>query len=208
MLRSALPPIIVTLPLLGGCAHRPLEPAAEDLSREASARIEEVSQASIAPTPGQTRMETSAIHPDNDPRYALPPAQSRSLTIYLDSQTFEYQEDDKVVASGPVSSGSAEHPTPAGNFRVLSKIKDKRSGKYTNYFDQNTPMPYSLQFYGPYFVHEGWLPGYADSHGCVRLQYEDARLLYNRIKVGDPVRVVAQGRARAQTPWGEQYPVF
>lgn len=208
MLRSALPPIIVILPLLGGCAHRPIEPAAEALSSEASARIKEVSQASIASTPGQTRMKVSAIHPDNDSRYNLPPAQSRALTIYLGSQTFEYVEDDRVVATGPVSSGSAEHPTPTGSFRVLSKIKDKRSGKYTNYFDQNTPMPYSLQFYGPYFIHEGWLPGYADSHGCVRLQYEDARLLFMRIKVGDPVRVVAQGRARAQTPWGEQYPVF
>ena len=48
-----------------------------------------------------------------------------------------------------------------GKFQVLSKDKDKRSSKYTNYYDDNTPMPYSLQFHGPYFIHEGWLPGYA-----------------------------------------------
>lgn len=137
---------------------------------------------------------------ETDPRYHVPPGQSRALTIYLGSQTFEYVEDDNVVASGPISSGSAEHPTPKGDFRVLSKIRDKRSGKYTNYFDQPTPMPYSLQFHGPYFVHEGWLPGYADSHGCVRLRYEDARLVYARIKVGDQVRVTGQGSARAETP--------
>lgn len=210
MVKRAIPSLILILPLLGGCAHRPIEPAAEDLGSQAGARIEEVSQASIASNPGpaQRRAKASARHPQNDPRYALPPAQSRGLTIYLGSQTFEYVEDDQVVASGPVSSGSAEHPTPTGSFRVLSKNKDKRSGKYTNFFDQNTPMPYSLQFYGPYFVHEGWLPGYADSHGCVRLQYEDARLLYNRMKIGDSVRVVAKGQARAQTPWGDQHPVF
>ncbi len=145
---------------------------------------------------------------ETDPRYHVPPGQARALTIYLGSQTFEYAEDDQVVASGPISSGSAEHPTPRGDFRVLSKIKDKRSGKYTNYFEQPTPMPYSLQFHGPYFVHEGWLPGYADSHGCVRLRYEDARLVYARIKVGDRVRVTDQGSARAETPSYELPLVF
>ena len=210
MAKRAFLSVLVTLPLLSGCAHRGIEPAPETLSSQAGAQIEEVSQASIASRqgPAQRRAEASARRPENDPRYALPPAQSRGLTIYLGSQTFEYVEDDQVVASGPISSGSAEHPTPTGSFRLLSKNKDKRSGKYTNFFDQNTPMPYSLQFKGPYFIHEGWLPGYADSHGCVRLQYEDARLLYNRMKIGDPVRVVAKGRARAQTPWGDQHPVF
>ena len=201
---------LLILPLVSGCAHRPVEPAAEPLSSQASEQIEEVSQTSVVPAPElrQSSLRASPIHPDKDPRYALPQAQSRVLTIYLGSQTFEYLEDDRVVASGLISSGSAEHPTPTGVFRVLSKDKDKRSGKYTNYFDQNTPMPYSLQFHGPYFIHEGWLPGHADSHGCVRLSYEDARLLFSRMKVGDPVRVAAQGQARAQAPWGDQYPVF
>jgi lipoprotein-anchoring transpeptidase ErfK/SrfK len=141
-----------------------------------------------------------------DPRYAFPPAQKRGLTIHLDSQTFEYREDDRVFASGPISSGSPLHPTPVGNFRVLSKQENKRSGKYTNYFDQNTPMPYSLQFHGPYFIHEGWLPGHADSHGCVRLRYEDAKLLFSRVKVGDPVQVKQGGRARPANPWGDHFP--
>jgi lipoprotein-anchoring transpeptidase ErfK/SrfK len=210
MVKRALLPVLTIPPLLAGCAHRGIDPAPETLGSQAGAQIEEVSQASIAPTrePTGTGVKATATHPDSDPRYHLPTAQSRALTIYLGSQTFEYVEDDQVVASGPVSSGSAEHPTPTGSFRVLSKDKDKRSGSYTNFFDQNTPMPYSLQFNGPYFVHEGWLPGYADSHGCVRLQYEDARLLYSRMKIGDSVRVVAKGRARAQTPWGDQHPVF
>lgn len=159
-----------------------------------------------SPTPQKARYVTVA--PEQDPRYGLPKAGSRALTIFLGSQTFEYIEDGQVVASGAVSSGSAEHPTPTGSFRVLSKDKDKRSGKYTNYFDENTPMPYSLQFHGPYFVHEGWLPGHADSHGCVRLSYEDARLLYARIKVGDPIVVKKEGRARDVRPSLYLFPVF
>ncbi len=170
--------------------------------------------AACAHQPQTPAMTTQAGRPiprgpaEEDPRYALPQANSRSLTIFLDSQSFEYVEDNRVLANGPLSSGSAEHPTPTGDFRVLSKEKNKRSGKYTNYFDQNTPMPYSLQFYGPYFVHEGWLPGYADSHGCVRLRYEDARFLFSRMKVGDQIRVTSRGGARTPNPWLDLFPVF
>jgi lipoprotein-anchoring transpeptidase ErfK/SrfK len=73
---------------------------------------------------------------------------------------------------------------------VLSKDADKRSGSYTNYFEQPTPMPYALQFYGPYYVHEGWIAGRPESHGCVRLHYEDAKFVFERIRVGDKVAVV------------------
>lgn len=208
MRKGVLPPFFLILPLLGGCAHRPVEPAAEAQRIPAGEQIAVPQQADpdADPVLRQATAKAARTRPDRDPRYALPEARSRSLTIYLGSQTFEYMEDDRVVASGPISSGSAQHPTPTGSFRVLSKDRNKRSGKYTNYFDQNTPMPYSLQFYGPYFIHEGWLPGHADSHGCVRLKYEDAKLLFSRVKVGDPVIVKRQGRARAANPFGDGYP--
>jgi hypothetical protein len=114
----------------------------------------------------------------------------RKLVIHLNKQRFEYSEGGTVVHTGQVTSGSAEHPTPKGAYRVLSKDLDKRSGSYTNYFDMPTPMPYSLQFNGPYYVHEGWVAGQPESHGCVRLHYEDARFVYERMKVGDPITVV------------------
>jgi hypothetical protein len=115
----------------------------------------------------------------------------RKLTIRLKSQRFEYAEGENIVHAGDVSSGSPEHPTPKGAFSVLSKEEDKVSRSYTNYFDLSTPMPYSLQFRGPYFVHEGWVAGQkrAESHGCVRLHYEDARFVYERMRVGDHIAV-------------------
>jgi lipoprotein-anchoring transpeptidase ErfK/SrfK len=144
--------------------------------------------------------EVSRVKPEDDPRYGLPPAQSRALNIFLDSQTFEYVEDDQVLLSGKVSTGTPQHPTPSGHFRVQSKSENKTSGKYTNYFNMPTPMPYSLQFHGPYFVHEGWVPDRPDSHGCVRLHYEDARLLFHRIRIGDPVSIEKEGVARVADP--------
>jgi lipoprotein-anchoring transpeptidase ErfK/SrfK len=120
---------------------------------------------------------------------SLPPAESRLLEINLATQGFRYYEDDRLVLAGPVSSGTPEHPTPSGSFRVLSKDKNKVSRSYTNYYGLPTPMPYSMQFRGPYFLHEGWVPGHADSHGCVRLHQEDARFLYGRMRVGDPIQI-------------------
>jgi lipoprotein-anchoring transpeptidase ErfK/SrfK len=130
---------------------------------------------------------------------ALPEADSRTLRIDLPAQGFRYFEDGRLVRSGPVSAGSAEHPTPTGEYRVQSKDADKVSHSYTNFFDLPTPMPYSLQFHGPYFIHEGWLPGYPDSHGCVRLHYEDARFLFERMKVGDAVVITGPERQRSPT---------
>lgn len=128
---------------------------------------------------------------------ALPPATSRTLRIDLGGQGFRYFEDGRLVRNGPISAGSAEHPTPTGEYRVQSKERDKVSHSYTNYFDRPTPMPYSLQFHGPYFIHEGWLPGYPDSHGCVRLRYEDAHFLFERMKVGDAVVITGPERRQS-----------
>ncbi len=229
MYRSTLAAILVLALTIGGCATQTTAPmtkapealGAGDQIAAGQTGADPASDRAASPEPpadwtteaptavSQTPKDLGPprIKPDKDPRYALPAGQKRTLTIFLGSQTFEYVEDERVVASGQVSTGTREHPTPAGSFRVLSKDANKRSGKYTNYFDENTPMPYSLQFYGPYFVHEGWIPGYADSHGCVRLHYEDARLLFARMRVGDSIQVKPQGAARQANPWADLLPL-
>jgi lipoprotein-anchoring transpeptidase ErfK/SrfK len=214
--------------LVAGCAHEsgsilarpePGQPGpdaavpalAEQPLQEGTVAPAEFTAPAAAPDAAEAKVvvkKPPRVKPEHDARYHLPLAGKRALNIYLGSQTFEYLEDEQVFLSGPISSGTREHPTPAGDYKVLTKIKDKRSGKYTNGLDENTPMPYSLQFNGPYFVHEGWVPGYADSHGCVRLLYEDARLLYDRIRIGDPVRVKVAGTARPEDPYSDQIPVF
>jgi len=218
-----LPPAVTALVLISaaGCATRtrapePQGPLPEGFARPAPSPASQVPAQAQAQAPEAAHDDEVSLaprrsnrpSPKHDPRYALPRGDERSLTIYLGSQTFEYVEDGQVISSGEVSSGSTEHPTPTGSFRVEGKERNKRSGKYTNYFDQNTPMPYSLQFHGPYFIHEGWIPGYADSHGCVRLHYEDARFLFDRMRIGDAVLVKSKGRARPASVWGDIFPVF
>jgi hypothetical protein len=119
----------------------------------------------------------------------LPEAESRELRFYLNRQMFDYFEDGELLVSGPISSGKAGHTTPTGTFSVLAKEKDKESSLYTNEVGTQAWMPYSIQFHGNYFIHEGWLPGYPASHGCIRLGHLQAKLLFERMKIGDPVTV-------------------
>jgi lipoprotein-anchoring transpeptidase ErfK/SrfK len=120
---------------------------------------------------------------------ALPEADTRAIKFYLGTQTFDYLENGEVLVSGPIASGKASSPTPTGKFRVLSKNKDKESSRYDNEIGTPAWMPYSMQFYGNYFLHEGYLPGQPASHGCIRLGHHHAKLLFERMKIGDPVVV-------------------
>jgi hypothetical protein len=180
----ALPLLLsIVLLWLAGCASQPYPPLPEDLSAPvrqpaAAASIEAVS----AERPFPQDVEPPPPDPDG-----LPAAEERQLDIRLGPQRFRYFEDDRLVWSGVISAGTAEHPTPEGSYRVQSKQRHKRSGSYTNAFDQPTPMPYALQFRGPYYVHEGYVTGRPESHGCVRLRYHDARFLFARMQPGDHI---------------------
>ena len=204
--------------LLSSCAHQPYPPLPDDIAAQTeSTYAAPMSGAVAAPSAGApvaspvgTAAETAVganmsavarreaqlapvsqevVPPPPDPE-SLPAADKRRLDLLLGSQTFNYYEDDQLVWSGRISSGAAEHPTPKGSFRVQAKNKYKRSGSYTNYFDRPTPMPYALQFSGPYWVHEGYVPNEPASHGCVRLRYQDAQFVYARINVGDAINVI------------------
>jgi lipoprotein-anchoring transpeptidase ErfK/SrfK len=104
----------------GGCAL--LEPVISDVPTQPEQTGAESVDAKVV----DLVKNTPPVKPANDHRYQLPPAQDRDLTVFIGSQTFEYVEDGQVVLSGPVSSGNAHHPTPTGDYRVLSKQIDKR----------------------------------------------------------------------------------
>lgn len=204
---------------LVGCAHTPSETLSESEPRETDWRIGDYGAVlpadtglgfiALPVTPSETKpieAEPSKAEPAASETLPVPTepmtdsptedsgaanaAKRRSLTISLGDQAFEYKEDEAVVRAGPISSGKPGNPTPTGRFRVLSKDEHKVSSRYTNQLGMQAWMPYSIQFYGHYFLHEGWLPGYPDSHGCVRVGEKDARFLFERLRIGDPVLVV------------------
>ncbi|WP_295453831.1 L,D-transpeptidase [uncultured Thiodictyon sp.] len=172
-----------------GCAHKPSVGTVP--AKAVSTGPESAEQQAL-----RLVKKTPPLRPANDRRYQLPPARNREFTVFLGSQTFEYVEDGQVILSGPVSSGTVKNPTPIGEFRVLSKEIDKRSGTYRNDYNQPTPMPFSLRFYAGYFIHEAWVSDTPSSRGCIYLRHEDARLLFDRIQLGDRIVIKREGAAR------------
>jgi lipoprotein-anchoring transpeptidase ErfK/SrfK len=84
----------------------------------------------------------------------------------------------------PISSGISK-ATPLRNFAVNHMDEEHYSTKY------DSPMDHALNIGGSYYIHEGIVPGYAASHGCIRLFPLHARFLfYHWAKPGIPGKIV------------------
>ncbi len=83
-----------------------------------------------------------------------------------------------------ISTGREEFPTQTGRFVITDKHRVKVSSIY------DVPMPYFMRLSGRDFgLHEGYVPGYAASHGCIRVPEKMARQLYGMAQVGTFVTI-------------------
>jgi lipoprotein-anchoring transpeptidase ErfK/SrfK len=88
------------------------------------------------------------------------------------------------VAQGPVSTGVPGRPTPTGVFSIIQKDRFHHSNLYSN-----APMPFMERItWSGVALHEGPLPGYPASHGCIRLTHDFALRLWQVARLG--VRVI------------------
>jgi hypothetical protein len=115
--------------------------------------------------------EAVAPRPAGEPIMAIVSIKSQQVTFY---------DADGWILRAPVSTGIAERETPAGVFAVLEKQKDHHS---TMYDDAWMPNMQRITWNG-IALHGGPLPGYAASHGCIRMPYGFAERLYDKTRIG------------------------
>lgn len=136
-----------------------------------------------------------------------------SIVIDLSDQTARFYKGGIEVGRAPVSTGREGYSTPSGTFSVVEKDDDHISTLYGDYVDssgevvvknvgvnqdkrppgtrfQGAPMPHFLRVTGAVGMHAGYLPGYAASHGCIRLPHGAAEKFYENAPVGTPVSIV------------------
>ncbi len=109
-----------------------------------------------------------------------------------------YNAKGYLVHWGPISAGKGvcangeSCDTVVGDFRLFRVHgKNCKSGKYPIETNGGAPMPYCMFFHKGWAIHGSTLPGYHNSHGCVRLFYEDAQWLNQFfVKVGTHIKVV------------------
>ena len=104
--------------------------------------------------------------------------------VSIKSQQITFYDAEGWILRAPVSTGTEGRETPAGVFAVVEKKKDHRSNMYD---DAWMPNMHRITWNG-IALHGGPLPGYAASHGCVRLPFGFAEKLFDKTQIG--MRVV------------------
>ncbi len=115
--------------------------------------------------------ESSAARDAGEPIMAIVSIKTQQVTFY---------DADGWIFSAPVSTGVGGRETPAGIFAVLEKDKDHHSSMYD---DAWMPNMQRITWNG-IALHGGPLPGYAASHGCVRMPYGFAEKLFDKTRIG------------------------
>ena len=100
--------------------------------------------------------------------------------VSLPEQRITVYDASGWILRAPVSSGQKGRETPAGIFSVIQKEAEHYS---TLYDDAYMPHMQRLTWSG-IALHGGPLPGYAASHGCVRMPYDFAERLFGLTKLG------------------------
>lgn len=135
------------------------------------------------------------------------------VRISLSEQKAFFYKGDNLVGISILSTGREGFGTPSGRFKILQKNRDHVSSLYGNYVDAVTgevvkkdidrtkdPMPKGAKYDGakmPFFMrihggvgmHEGFLPGYPASHGCIRMPGFMAEAFFRNVELGTPVTV-------------------
>ncbi|HEX4409139.1 MAG TPA: L,D-transpeptidase [Xanthobacteraceae bacterium] len=123
------------------------------------------------------------------PQAALPPKEATAprdagepimAIVSIKSQQVTFYDADGWITRAPVSTGIKGRETPAGIFAVVEKDKDHHSSMYD---DAWMPNMQRITWNGV-ALHGGPLPGYAASHGCVRMPYGFAEKLFDKTRIG------------------------
>ncbi len=111
------------------------------------------------------------------PRTASEPVMA---IVSIKSQNVTFYDSDGWILRAPVSTGVKGRETPAGIFAIVQKNEDHRSNLYD---DAHMPHMQRLTWNG-IAMHGGPLPGYAASHGCVRMPFDFAETLFGKTRLG------------------------
>ena len=134
------------------------------------------------------------------------------IVVHLSEQRAYFYKAKRLVGESTISTGKPGFSTPPGHYRVIQKDKNHVSSEFGDYIDDDgnvvksnidvrkdskprgthfdgARMPYCMHFNGGYAMHQGYVPPFAASHGCIRLPQGMADKFYNNAPVGTPVIV-------------------
>jgi hypothetical protein len=137
-----------------------------------------------------------------------------SIVIDLSDQKASFYKSSKLVGVSAISSGRDGYGTPTGSYKITQKNPNHVSNLYGDYVNPQgdvlvknvskgkDPVPPGGSFAGapmPFFMrlgrtavgmHQGFLPGVPDSHGCIRMPERMVKIFFENAPSGTPVTII------------------
>ena len=133
----------------------------------------------VAPFTSEFKPGDYIWHPE------VSPAGPVVIIVSLPDQVMYVYRNGVRIGRSTVSTGKPGKRTPTGVFTVLQKKVQHESNIY-----KGAKMPHMQRLtWSGIALHGGQLPGYPDSHGCIRLPKEFSELLFGITRVGTTVVV-------------------
>ena len=134
------------------------------------------------------------------------------IIVHIGEQKAYFYKGRHLVGETTVSTGKPGFSTPPGHYTVLTKDAGHVSSVFGDYVDDygnvvqsnidsrkdsrpkgthfdGARMPYAMFFRSGYAMHQGYVPPFAASHGCIRLPGQMAVRFFENAPVGTPVTV-------------------
>lgn len=166
-----------------------------------SCAVETVPPTAVAPTP------TPSGYWNGDGVSGSP-----KIVVSISEQHAYFYKGKNLVGESTVSTGKPGFGTPPGSYTVLSKDATHVSTVFGDYVDEfgdvvksnidsrkdprppgshydGARMPFAMFFRSGYAMHQGYVPPYAASHGCIRVPQGMAETFFENAPVGTPVIV-------------------
>ena len=137
---------------------------------------------------------------------------SAKIVVHIGEQQAYFYKGRQLVGQTTVSTGKPGFSTPPGHYTVVSKDAGHVSTVFGDYVDDygnvvrsnidsrkdprprgthfdGARMPYAMFFRSGYAMHQGYVPPFAASHGCIRLPGQMAVRFFENAPIGTPVTV-------------------
>jgi lipoprotein-anchoring transpeptidase ErfK/SrfK len=137
--------------------------------------------------------------------------QNRVVLVSLVDRKLAVIDNGVVVATFQVAVGAEVSPSPAGEFRIVSRVSNP------TYYRPGTVIPagkdnpvgtrwvgLSLKGYGIHGTNAPRSIGRAASHGCIRLRNRDMERLFTMLRIGDLVQIRGERDEQVARIFGEQ----
>ena len=169
---------------------------------------EEIPPYAQEPLAGRFPWQTQPSGFWNDEGASGPP----KIVVHVGEQKAYFYKGKHVVGESSVSTGKPGFSTPPGRYHIVSKDRDHVSTEFGDYVDDygnvvrsnidarkdrrppgthfdGARMPYAMFFNGGYAMHQGYVPPFAASHGCIRVPQGMAQPFFENAPEGTPVIV-------------------